>query len=764
MKSLHRILWYSAIYLLAFSNLNGESDYWNQFRGPQGNGVAVDSKLPLKMSDTKNIKWAVPVHDKGWSSPVIWGNQIWVTTAKADGTQLYASCFNLSNGKLIRDILVFEVEKPQDEWNEQNSHASPTPVIEEGKIYLHFGSYGTACLDSKTGKKLWERRDLKCDHRVRAASSPITDKSHLYLTFDGVDQQYIIALDKSNGDTVWRQDRDVKSDFAEVLREGGVQDVKKTVKEKANDNRKSYATPTIITHNGQRQLVSPAAEMTFAYDPNSGKELWKVKHEGWGWNVTCRPLYANGLVYLTTGISKRLIAVDPSGRGDISKSHVKWTVKRGASHIPSPLVVNDLVFMVNDGGGMVTCLDALSGEQIWRERLGGFQNHWASPLYADEKVYLFSKEGDITIIKASREFEILERNKINDSFIAGPAVAGNSLILRSQNQLYHVADGFERSPSQLVKTNLSNDTKKESSKSKLMSLNQFGNELKKAITNGSISEEEAKAKYDAYSKKLKSSPQSEEKIKSAKFNLEEYGKKLKQAVDDGIITDEEAIEKYKAAANKLKKNRNSKTREGTVNFYAIVIGKLRTKDIELGEFTMRVDYVTSMYGNRWVKDEIVGKTIKVSGVSGEFRDNLLLIKRGETLKFRSGSYLPEKQELTFGSKFHVLEKTKPFKPEDFGIPPDNFRGFSGILSGKIIEAAGYEIVLEVNKVKTDQKSSKAKAPQSIVGKRIQINGFYNQHSKAFEDLNIGDSIELSTRHSNPQFDSLSVTQLLKKLD
>ena len=411
--------------------------YWNQFRGPNGDGKATATNLPIEFNETKNVRWKVPIHDKGYSSPVVWGNQIWVTTAREDGRELFAICVDLENGNILHDIKVFDVAEPQLEHGDLNSHASPTPIVEEGRIYAHYGTYGTACLDTKTGEKLWERRDLNCDHRVRPASSPIIDEDTLFLTFDGVDVQFIAALDKNTGDTLWLQHRKVDSNFEDVLKAKGVKDIEETKKEKPNDNRKSYATPTIITFQGKKQLVSPAAEVTISYNPKTGDELWRVRHEGWGWNVACRPIFAHNLVYFTTGVEKLLLAVDPSGTGDVTNSHVVWRERKGAPEIPSPLIVDDLVFMVNEGG-VASCLEAKSGNQVWRGRVGG--DHWASPLYAGGNIYFFSMDGRVSVISAGREFKLLARNEFDTEFIASGAVAGNTLILRSRTHLYCIED------------------------------------------------------------------------------------------------------------------------------------------------------------------------------------------------------------------------------------------------------------------------------------------------------------------------------------
>ena len=419
---------------------------WNQFRGPNGDGSAGSANLPIEFSDTKNVRWRTAIHDQGHSSPVIWDNQIWVTSGKADSSRLFAICVDLHSGKILHDIEVFNIRSPKLQYPQLNSPASPTPFVEEGRVYVHFGAFGTACLDTKSGKKLWERTDLHCDHRVRAASSPIVDEGLLYLTFDGVDVQYFIALDKLTGETVWRRDRSVVKDFATVLEKQGVRDSEKTMKEKPGDNRKSYATPTVIEHAGHRQVVSPAAEVTYAYDAKTGDELWHVIHPGMGWNVTCRPIYKDGLVYFTTGISKRLFAVDPSGTGNVTETHVRWMGRRGVSHLPSIIVENGLIFMVSDQSGLANCLDAKTGEQIWQERLRAGYEHWASPIVANGKVYFSSKSGEIAVVAAEREFNHLVTNKINGTINASPAVVGESLIIRSGAHLYHIAEGYETAP------------------------------------------------------------------------------------------------------------------------------------------------------------------------------------------------------------------------------------------------------------------------------------------------------------------------------
>jgi outer membrane protein assembly factor BamB len=480
-----------------------KDEYWNQFRGPKGEGKIHAENLPVEFSETKNIRWRTPIHGKGWSSPVVWGNQIWLTTGHADGSKLFAICVDRESGKIIHDIKVFDVEHPQLEWPNQNSHASPTPVIEDGRIYVHYGTYGTACLDTKSGKNLWERRDLNCDHRVRAGSSPIIDGDSLFLVFDGVDVQFITALDKHTGKTLWLRNREGLSDLGAMMKAEGYSDadIEETKKLKENDNRKSYATPTLIEVQGRRQLISPAAEFTFSYDPKTGDELWRLRHQGMGFNVTCRPIFENGLVYLTTGIAKRLLAVRPSGTGDITDTHVAGSDRRRSPTISSPLIIDDLLFMVTDAGARVSCLEAQTGNEVWSERLGsGRQTHWASPIYADGKIYFLSKEGTVAVIAAEREYKLLAENKFRASFIASPAVAGNDLILRSTTHLYCFAEGYEMAP----QTEITGKTKPEPSEPARSDLYALGAMLKEAVASGKLTEDEATQKFQAAAAKSKS--------------------------------------------------------------------------------------------------------------------------------------------------------------------------------------------------------------------------------------------------------------------
>jgi outer membrane protein assembly factor BamB len=392
-------------------------DTWPEFRGPTADGHADAAGLPIHWSEKENIRWKTAIHDKGWSSPVILGGQIWMTTATADGKHLYAVCVDQETGKILHDIKLYDVATPGF-CPPLNSYASPTPVIEPGYVYLSFGSAGTACLDTATGHVIWSRRDLPCDHWRAPGSSPVVYQDLLIIPFDGYDLQYVVALDKATGKTVWRQDRNI--DYGTTN----------------GDLKKAFGTPAVISVNGQPELVSSSACATIAYEPASGREIWRVRHGGM--NSACRPVFGNGLVYTTTGDGGafRLLAIRPNGQGDVTDNHVVWKQNKGVPTRSSLLLVNDLLCMVSEFTGVATCLDAQSGKSVWQQRLGG--EYSASPLYADGRVYFFNQEGQAHVIEAGREGKILARNRLDDGCMASPAVAGKALYVRTKTHLYRI--------------------------------------------------------------------------------------------------------------------------------------------------------------------------------------------------------------------------------------------------------------------------------------------------------------------------------------
>jgi outer membrane protein assembly factor BamB len=411
--------------LLSLSARSEES--WPEFRGPTGQGISRATGLPVQWSETENVKWKTAIHGKAWSSPVVLGSQVWLTTATEDGTELFAVALDRETGKILHDVKLFHVDQPQyaDRFN---SYGSPTPVIEEGRVYVSFGSSGTACLDTKTAKVLWQRRDFPCNHWRGAGSSPTIWRNHLFLHFDGADQQYVVALDKQDGRTLWKTERSI--DFKDLTPEG------KPIRD--GDFRKAFSSPLVITHEGVPLLISAGSKATYCYEPTTGRELWRVEewkhHSG-----TVRPVVGHGMIYTATGLAKgELWAVKIGGKGIITDTHVAWKFTTNVPNRPSPVLVGDLLFMVHQDTGVVSCLDARTGELVWRERLPGAGNHSASPIFAEGRLYFFNENGHCPVIEAGRQFKVLAENKLDAGFMASPAVAGNALFVRSKTHLYRL--------------------------------------------------------------------------------------------------------------------------------------------------------------------------------------------------------------------------------------------------------------------------------------------------------------------------------------
>jgi outer membrane protein assembly factor BamB len=407
---------FSLFVSIALAALAHAGENWPQFRGPTGNGISDAKDLPVTFSETENLKWKTEIHGKAWSSPVVWGKQVWMTTATPDGKELSVVCVDFDSGAIKHDIKLWDIAEPQY-CIDYNSYASSTPVIEAGRLYAHFGAPGTAAIDTKTGKKIWERLDLPCNHFRGPGSSPVLVDDMLILTFDGFDYNYLVALNKNTGETVWKHDRNLE------------------YKTDNGDYHKAYSTPQAIDVAGKKQLISPSAEATVAYDPATGEEIWRVITGGM--NAATRPLFddKNKLVFCIApagGIN--LFAVNPDGRGDITASNIAWKNGKGAGSRSSPLLLNGLLFMTSDQG-VITCLDAETGKQVWQNRSSAKKTS-ASPVYSDGKIYFLGEDGEAPVIAAEREYKLLADNKLDSGAMASPAVVGKSLIVRSKTHLY----------------------------------------------------------------------------------------------------------------------------------------------------------------------------------------------------------------------------------------------------------------------------------------------------------------------------------------
>ncbi len=428
----------SALFALAsFCAVRAEN--FPQWRGPDGQGHAIASGLPQTWSETENVAWKTKIPGRGWSSPVIEGRQVWLTTAletpaKPDDAQrrlkantsnnqpltvleevrFRAICTDRDSGRIVHDVTVLTEREPQ--WvHEQNSYASPTPVIEDGRLYCHFGASGTACVDARAGRVLWTNTSLRVNHENGPGSSLMIWKDLVIFHLDGSDEQYIAALDKRTGKLAWKTARSGKmSDNGQM--------------------RKSYGTPLALEIAGQPQLVSPAADWLYFYDPATGRELTKLSYGAQGFSIAPRPVAGHGMIFMSTAFMKpEMLAIRYDSAAGPT---IEWRFKQGAPNVPSPLLVGDELYFVSDSGGIVTCLDAKTGRENYRERLGG--NFYASPLYADGKLIFVGREGATSLIAPGKTFKLLAKNQLDGKFFASPAAVGNALFLRSDQALYRI--------------------------------------------------------------------------------------------------------------------------------------------------------------------------------------------------------------------------------------------------------------------------------------------------------------------------------------
>jgi outer membrane protein assembly factor BamB len=406
---------------------------WPEMRGPSSDGLvqsAGDTKaigLPLHWSETENLKWKTEIPLRGWSTPVVMDGQVWLTTATEDGHDFYALSLDAGTGKIVVNKKLFHADNPEPLGNSVNCYATPSPVIEPGRVYIHFGSYGTACLDTATAKALWQRTDLPCRHYRGPSSSPILFENLLIITMDGVDLHYTIALDKNTGRTVWKTDRSAIWNDENIQNE----------RVKLGDMRKAHSTPIVVTNAGQALLLSAGAKAFYAYDPRTGQELWTVRHTDY--SASPRPLFENGLAYFVSGLSKtELFAVKADGHGDVTGKNIIWRLKTHIGKYSSPILVDGLLYDAA-AESFLSCIDSTKGDVVWTERIGG--SYYASPVYADGRLYFFSQEGVTTVLKPGRACDVLATNTLDDGLMASPSVAGNAFYLRTKTHLYRIEDG-----------------------------------------------------------------------------------------------------------------------------------------------------------------------------------------------------------------------------------------------------------------------------------------------------------------------------------
>jgi len=400
-----------------WSGSAARAEDWPQFRGPSGQGHSSERGLPITWSESQNVMWKTPVPGRGWSSPSVAGGRVWVTTSiKEKGASLRAIAFDSSTGRETVNVEVFHL-RSADLTNPKNSYASPTPIVEGDRVYVHFGAEGTAALTT-TGEIVWKAR-LPYQSQHGNGGSPVLYGDLLIVSCDGSDDAFVVALDKRTGKVRWKTSRRLPADQA-------------------------YSTPLVIRVGDRDELVSVGAYRATAYDPQNGKEIWRVSYAD-GFSNVPRPVYGHGLVYIATGFQQpSLLAVRADGAGDVTKTHIAWTLKRGAPLTPSPLVVGDELYVVNDGG-IASCLDAKTGEARWLQRLGG--EYSASPVFADGRIYFLSEEGVATVIAPGKEFRKLATSSLDGETLASMAVSDGSIFIRTGTHLYRIGAPGSSPPS-----------------------------------------------------------------------------------------------------------------------------------------------------------------------------------------------------------------------------------------------------------------------------------------------------------------------------
>ena len=387
-----------------------QAQEWPEFRGPTGQGHAGDRGVPSEWSEARNVAWKTPIPGLGWSSPVVGGGRVWLTTATGDrDVSLRAVAYDVETGREVVNVEVFRLRSLRD-LNPKNSWASPTPILDGDRVYVHFGADGTAALTT-AGDIVWKTK-FPYESQHGAGGSPVLFGDLLIFSCDGSDAAFVVALDKKTGKTRWKTHRRTPADQA-------------------------YTTPLVIRVGERDQVISIGAFRVGAYDPANGKEIWRASYAD-GFSNVPRPVYGHGLVYIATGFQQpSLIAVRPDGSGDVTRTHIAWELKRGAPFTPSPVMVGDELYVLNDGG-ILTAVDARTGNILWQQRLGG--NYSASPLFVDGKLFFSSEEGVTTVLVPGKEFRRVATNRLEGAMLASIAVSNGALFIRTDSHLYKLSN------------------------------------------------------------------------------------------------------------------------------------------------------------------------------------------------------------------------------------------------------------------------------------------------------------------------------------
>jgi outer membrane protein assembly factor BamB len=395
------------------------AENWPGFRGPSGQGISQERNLPLAWSLRENLAWRTDIPGTGWSSPIVWEDRVFVTSASPDGTSCHLVCLDTASGKIVWDKDLFHQNSPRK--MAENSHATPTPVTDGKRVYAAFNGGRIVAVDDR-GNIAWSWRDEQFVSKHGLAASPILYRGLLIMPFDGNgptdpdnigfrtawDGAFVVALDTRTGQEKWRAKRGL--------------------------SRQAHVTPMVIEVNGRSQIVSGAGDVVQGFDPDSGERLWTVQSPGEG--VVPSIVFGQGLVFTSSGYGSPAIrTIRPDGRGEATATHIAWESRANVPLMPSFVYADGLLFCVKESG-VATCLDAKTGQVIWTERLSG--SYGASPVLAEGRLYCVAEDGTTTVVAAGREFKQLAENPLQGLCKASPAISGGRIFIRSQSSLFCV--------------------------------------------------------------------------------------------------------------------------------------------------------------------------------------------------------------------------------------------------------------------------------------------------------------------------------------
>ena len=409
---------YFLLALLACTSAPGED--WPQFGGPGAKGSSSEKGIPVSWSGKKNVAWKFRLPGTGWSSPVVVDGKVYLSAAvvgaksSKDNPSLVALSVDGRSGKLIWQTELFARAR-SSRRHQKNSHASPTPLIDDGRLYVHFGTNGTACLDL-AGRILWKNEELIYNPVHGGGSSPVRSGEVIVFSCDGAADPFVVGLDRKSGKIRWR-----------------------TKRPESSGKLFAFATALSLDLAGKKQVILPGANWIAGYDPADGSELWRAWHGGY--SVVPRPLYGHGLVYFSSSFDQaKLFAIRPDGKGEVTKTHIAWQSSRSAPHSPTPVLVGEELYCVSDRG-IASCIEARTGKLYWRERVGG--NYSASVLYADGRVYFQSEKGEGVVIEAGKKFKVLSRNKLGERTLASYAISSGAIYIRGADHLFKIQASSE---------------------------------------------------------------------------------------------------------------------------------------------------------------------------------------------------------------------------------------------------------------------------------------------------------------------------------